>query len=771
MVIAFFLTVLIFLSWVSRVKKMAKNYTYSETLHASLILTIFQITSTIFFWGIIAKKLDIDRILLTNVFVALLVTKGRLWIVLNECFMLLKHVKNFLRHVFSYRLLRIIFICIIVQQIWTLGRIHYTSPNVLDTLTYHLPISIKWYQEKAIDLYEPAPIERMNYSTKIPKALNFWILLFSKNITYIEISQYFGYVLLMLSVYTLLRRLNTPLYWTIAGTFIAASLPLVIIENYTLQDHVLLTALHFSVIKILFDLIEGRIEMKRGLIFSGLVIGLLLGSKFSAPAHLLIILIFTFILYYKKIKNFLLKQNLLPFFISLVLILLIGGVWYINNFYNYGSFFGPKILQAEKDNKFLSNLLDFPVRVLDYQHDYSPDLVNISGFGIHFFSFGLLLGGLSLLRKYRSKKRVLLLGSSVVLIGIYFFLYYTPYNYRLFLFFPISFLICAFSLIPDLKKYSQKILAGIAILGLIFTTGATLYVDYLNNFTQNFTDTAKSSSSERSIIRFDFDSDKFNNDQSFLFIDQYIQKDETIAYITQSQDGYDDNIIAAYYDKTLERKALWLGDINKTNYFSVNSRPTSELITYLLSRKINYLHNNIVFYYQFPRTLDIHETPLIELTKNLYFLDSSTDIDISHNIYSQSAPITMYAVPSGQEIAIPIDAGYENPSLTLEVTFSIQSSDNVYLGFFLNESWRRKRISSISNIYLKGGEVKKVTYVLTPSERQKNSHLVILPKNPVGELAVSDMSISTLRYKEKTMNVDFLKGLNFVNKGIFEESQ
>ena len=105
MVIAFFLTVLIFLSWVSRVKKMAKNYTYSETLHASLILTIFQITSTIFFWGIIAKKLDIDRILLTNVFVALLVTKGRLWIVLDECFMLLKHVKKILRHIFSYRLL------------------------------------------------------------------------------------------------------------------------------------------------------------------------------------------------------------------------------------------------------------------------------------------------------------------------------------------------------------------------------------------------------------------------------------------------------------------------------------------------------------------------------------------------------------------------------------------------------------------------------------------------------------------------------------------
>jgi hypothetical protein len=124
-----------------------------------------------------------------------------------------------------------------------------------------------------------------------------------------------------------------------------------------------------------------------------------------------------------------------------------------------------------------------------------------------------------------------------------------------------------------------------------------------------------------------------------VFIDQFIPVHEPILYITQHEKGYDDVIVAGYYDNNLKRRAIWGGSLEfvydsglsgsgkvftYSQFFNNDGTATAALVPYMRQQGISYLHNNNVFYYVNPVELKPGKE-FVQLTKNLYYLRSASN--------------------------------------------------------------------------------------------------------------------------------------------------
>lgn len=586
-----------------------------NSAHLAFLLTIFHVVATVSIAGIVVKN--------TSWYVLFMISAVILGAVVAT------FRKTFQQNLMSLnfalpkgRLLMIGIWLFVILQVFALGRGILAPPNVFDSQVYHLPISINWFQDGEIKLFDDVPVGRFNYATKAPKMLNYWFLAFSQgSIHFVELSQYFGLILLMLSVYGILRNMKASKQWAVWGALLAAFIPIVVIETHTLQDHMLLTAIHFAVVKLLLDFVDMKFKSDRwGIMMMSLGLGLLLAAKFSAPAHVVAIFGVFGLLYIKDIFRLLKVKNIPAMIGGVALIALVGGTWYILNVLNYGSIFGPPQPQSEKEAILLTNIMQVPKRFFESAHRYTPDLVNISGYGPFAVTVGLLGSLFAVVRYFKNRKVVGIVLSTVLLQVLYFSVYLTPYNYRLLIFMPVGLIIVGIYYISQSKtSFLQSSVKGLALLSMVFVLFTTLQTDYFRQPFRAWQNYFMSYAEDQTIVRLDYTTDKYRRDNSFLFIDQFVPRPEPILYITQHEYGYDDLVIAGYYDNDLQREAIWGGHISDSAYVTSNGEGTEELVAYMRNRNISYLHNNIVFFYNNPVELQPGEE-FIELTENLFYL-------------------------------------------------------------------------------------------------------------------------------------------------------
>lgn len=574
----------------------------------------------------------------------------------RELFLRLRSgAKRFIHQVSLHRFLVVCLVFFALFQVVSIGRIALAPPSVFDAQVYHLPISINWFQNNEIHVFDEVPVGRFNYATKLPKMLNFWLLAFTRgNIALIELTQYFGFILLMISVYSIAHSLRKSTFWNTATTVFTAFIPILIIEMHTLQDHMLLVALHFALIKLILDYIDGKFASKgRAIIAMCVSSGLLLAGKFSAPAHIAGIGAVFGLLFWKDVMKLISRKTIIHICTGLILIFLIGGIWYVFNYINYSSIFGPTHPQALKENILLTNILQTPYKLFEFDHRYTPDLINISGYGPFAVTVGLVLTLVAVyeavIRLIRSilrnnslsnesgvtgRKIVALMLSSVLLHLFYFSVYLTPYNYRLLSFTGITLVILSMHYVETSKSaLLRRVTLILGVISMLFTLVTTIDTDYFSRPVKAWRDYLHSYSNDRTIVRFDYSSEKYNRDRSFVFIDQFISPEEPILYITQHEIGYDDVVVAGYYDNNLIRRAIWGGSIERklmvkgapgavhsySPFFNDDGSANDKLVSYMRQHNISYLHNNIVFYYKNPIALN-PGPEFIEVTKNLYYL-------------------------------------------------------------------------------------------------------------------------------------------------------
>ncbi len=508
-----------------------------------------------------------------------------------------------------------------LQHLYVFFRIYFTPPNVLDTLTYHLPTLIKWQQSGFFSLYSENAVERIVYATKGLKFLNFWYLSFMGNAELLGITQYIGYILLAIAAYTMLTLLKASKEIRLAGLLAVTTLPLVTIELYTLQDHIYLAALHLTTLVII--LMTSKKVFKENVLWIPLIVStiLLLNAKFSTPAHVGMMGLVGLWIWRDTFSRKSVQDNIKIGIVGICLVTILGGWSYINNMYHFNSPFGPKVPQASREGKFVNNIKEFPIRITDTNHKFAPDLVGISGFGPVFFGIALPILLIEWKRIRKSRELSFITMTTIGTTLCYFALYYTPYNYRLLQFIPITGIIVALACVEELRmrRVKQFVLLMIGIISPLLVL-TSYFSDYYHDPIRAYAASVLTQQGERSSARFDSGSDQFNHDNSFLVIDQFVPINEPIAYMSQAEPGYDDIVTAAYQDSQFRRNVVWLGDIRDTNLFDSENRPTQNLIDIMKEKKIRYFHNNVVHYFTKSRVLNFEGTPFIQIADELWYL-------------------------------------------------------------------------------------------------------------------------------------------------------
>jgi hypothetical protein len=195
--------------------------------------------------------------------------------------------------------------------------------------------------------------------------------------------------------------------------------------------------------------------------------GLMLGYKIAAPVHSLVaLLVFAVLCWFRQRSLFVDKQQRMALLksagLSVIIMVLISGYWYLRNLLVYGRLqgaYGMKLTETgerlatnsgaldavaakiERASSFSSNLAEFFPRVFDYKNFYGADLVGISGYGPQFAAFGLLalLAAIAafFIPNWRKQPVFLFSSVAVLLFVMLMFVNFNANSYRILSFFPV----------------------------------------------------------------------------------------------------------------------------------------------------------------------------------------------------------------------------------------------------------------------------------------------------------------------------------------------
>jgi len=217
-------------------------------------------------------------------------------------------------------------------------KMHYLPPHVWDVLVYHLHPVMEWIQQNQIPSFIDTPSSHVNFFPLGSKLIHFWFIKFSGETTWIELPQFIYSLMLIPAAYAIMRKISIQKKFALKYALLIYFIPSVLIESRTSQDHlaltviILITALYF--IDAFFPASRNP-GQKAPVVFPALALGLLLGSKISAPV--IICVFFTALLFskgynHRKVYEFLI-QNRWNLSAGLLLILMLGGYWHLKSGY------------------------------------------------------------------------------------------------------------------------------------------------------------------------------------------------------------------------------------------------------------------------------------------------------------------------------------------------------------------------------------------------------------------------------------------------------
>jgi hypothetical protein len=291
------------------------------------------------------------------------------------------------------------------------------------------------------------------------------------------------------------------------------------------------------------------------------------------------------------------------------------------------SFYAQYPLLKAVDGNFTRNILVFPFRIKDIglYIPYTPDFLEQSGFGIQFFALGLMAYALMTVLIFKEKYRVGITGFififSVVLLGTYFFYYYTSANYRLFMFFPVfGMMLWAFLWGKlDPPKYCRRFIDLLLIGMVLFNISVTFFE---GNTDKNRWKTLLTMDNplDRTSIKYSpfFDSKR----EDWIFIDNYIPPEEPIGYLAHM-----DSWIFPYFDYRMKREIYHLRSLE--GFRLVESEGKNDRLEFnpifresLKQRGIHFIHINPYGARHLKKLFNrifIDDTDVIRVTGNLYY--------------------------------------------------------------------------------------------------------------------------------------------------------
>jgi hypothetical protein len=644
--------VMIFSSHLAAYSYFRKDH-FSQQLTTAFLLFIAQVTVSTLFLGVIVKDLSLGSICLLNAavsFLIIFILRKKIKASIRESWQKCVDFSKYLldtRDYFLYFFLLLFGVQIVILLI----KIYYLPPAVWDAFTYHLHPVVEWYQRGMIPLFIDTPVERVNFKSLGSGLMVFWVFTFFRDTTWAELPQFFHGLFLVISSYSIMLKMNVRKNTALRYALLIYFIPSVLIQSRTCQNHLTLTTLILITMMITINVLYRKKYSRVILLF--LALGVLLGTKLNAPQ--IMVALFLALLVskgFKKYKIFeFLKQNRLLIIIGAGLTLISGSFWHIKNIILFKNPLGPYIPELSWSESFLTNLVNvgetliknilaFPFRITDVTTNYLPDLTHISGFGIQFFVFGIIAYisvFLFLIRKKIGRNTIpgLLLFFPVILLFSYFLYYYTEFNYRMFIFFPVFGLILWAFVQSNLKITNKhRVYLDVLILCMILFNMLVCYYPghiYRETYDWKTPFTVKSSLDEinvkwktlfstthppgRTAVKY-FPYISRGTSTPWGFIDAYVDPGEPIGYL-----GDRDSWVFPYFDNRLKRKIYHLQSLPGFNLIDKGENNTIVECSLrfkesLKRKKIHYIHLNFK-----KNKLRINDKSMISITRALYYFD------------------------------------------------------------------------------------------------------------------------------------------------------
>jgi len=628
------------------------NCTLKDTRSLSLrfvaagIFSFVHITLVVLFLGVVVRSLNVFSVTLLSALVSVTVM-----------FLCKAHRKPFFkvareglaqtfsgRDVFLYAAAGLF----VRQVVVLLFKVAWFPPHIWDVFVYHLPPAVEWYQQGSIPPVLETDVNRINGAPLGMTALAFWFFIFFRDDVLVEMPMLLWALMLVPVSIAVLRQSGVSRPWALKFAVLIFFLPIVIMQANTVKDHLGLNVGFIAGLMFLAEFLKDRDE--RFLIPAAAAFGLALGYKIAAPVHVAVALLVFLVLFWARHRSTLFeRQHLKPLLKgaawSALIVIAVGGYWYLRNLVVYGRLhgaYGTTISEAGQSvasdagaldkalnmfahsGLFIRNLEQFLPRIFDYQNSYGADLVGISGFGPQFAAFGwlaLVAACVAVFSRRLRQQPVFLLSSvAVCLFIVFMFVNWNVNNYRILSFFPM--ILIAYAGVQAyasgmLETAPARVVMNFVILfSIIWTFCAVLAPQYTNLLTF------------REFMSLDREAQTSANYTSWFvrprpsfyrFLDE-VPVTEPIAYVadresrTEGEAGID-IWQYLYMDRNWQRKTY---SLHLPVYFDCgdNGQCTAreDLKTFLRSHQVSLLSSC-----KTNRCLEIKDDKLVEIVPGLYY--------------------------------------------------------------------------------------------------------------------------------------------------------
>lgn len=677
------INLLMIFSSVLAASRNSNHDSFSELIITGFVFYIAQIMLSILFLGSVIKNLEIFNLILFNSIISLIIIVSLRKSIRTFFNQNLKHFSTWFSYIiksndyFLYFFLLLFIIQIVI--LWV--KVYFLPPFVGDVFSYHLHPVVDWFQQGQILSYTDTPVWRANDNPLGSKLIHLWFVIFLRNITWIEIQQFFSGIILTISVYRIMVKMSIQKANALRYAILIYFIPSILLQSRTAQDHLLMGAFTFLALDYTMDLIfkerpaailplfisfgilagikkhsiliilvlfvsaflnrgfNGRrilefIKKNKIILFTGIMgtlgysfyffisklkiyenIWITYKPNFNYSLVWVVVLVFIIIVLPVMIKERIpkrIKRWGFPIILGLIIIT-VSVIVIKNRSILYPFFMGntsPTMAQNKNfdsqypkfTNSFVKNTLAFPFRVKDIglYTPYTPDLLEISGFGIQFFAFGLIGYAGVLLLSFKQSYRNSIMGFlwlfSILLLGIYFCFYFSWANYRSFIFFGVIGIIAwAFILEKiNLKSY-LKIYLDVLIGIMILFNGMTCFYEGNMSSTGWKTLFTLDNEMDRTSIKYSTLLNGGKSKENWNFIDRYIPVEQPIGYSSGAA-----AFVFPYFDNGMKRKIYYLNSLPGFSQVQVEKNGTSynmlqfngDFIESLKQRGIHFIHLN-----------------------------------------------------------------------------------------------------------------------------------------------------------------------------------
>lgn len=237
----------------------------------------------------------------------------------------------------AFKNIMIIWIIIIILTTFFIGVM--VPPNTWDSMVYHLTRAAFWHQNNSINHYLTRNFLQIENPVNAELGL-LWIITFSNSDNIVFLIQWFSFLLLVITIYKILRLLGFDKKISFITIFIFSTLDLMILESNTTQNDLVIASFVLITLFLLIRILKSDKISFPYLILAGSAFGLFVGTK--GYSYLFIPGFFIFYWIYGKNDFLKFKKFLFLICFCILGIFLFSSYNLIQNFIDFGNIFSSQ---------------------------------------------------------------------------------------------------------------------------------------------------------------------------------------------------------------------------------------------------------------------------------------------------------------------------------------------------------------------------------------------------------------------------------------------